>query len=349
VLTAHLSNLSAQWESPPDGREGTPSEQDSKSIVTGKISDVETGNPLENVIVFLTQTPFGSSSDKDGKFRIANIPPGNYEMVISRTGYERQIISLQITATDSLYFEIKLQPFPVQIKGIEILADRPKVVQKKYQPLFFPRESHNTFCMYGVGSSIPIGICFTDSAFYMYSIEPAIIDSEKYIKLWQLYKNLSQTKYDFDPMKCLKLHVYGKNNSYKDILPVNQSKIMDKIENQNAKRKIYEIMGEPLQKITTQQIKILSHFIADWGVDVPLRGGVSPKVLNDIFQNSVNQGILKRNIIYPDNSVNGYVYFPFPGLNWKATETWIYEAAKYEYELEIITPNGSRKIAFIPN
>jgi len=372
VLTAHLSNLSAQWESPPNGRAGTPSEQDSKSIVTGKISDAETGNPLENVIVFLTQTPFGSSSGKDGKFRIANVPNGDYEMIISRVGYERQIITLQISKPESLYYEIKLRPQPVRTGEVEVLAERPDAMKPNLN-LFFPEAKDDAYCLYGSDASLPIGILFTDSAFYMYALETANVDSEKYIKLWLLYKNLSEQPYELNPMTCIRLHVLGKDRSYNHIQPEPLSTMSNFVTKEKAVKEIYERIGETFQTLLLFQILIRPGILRSGGgvpIDAkqgtnadmsgkmqiqwnfekdPVLMGTSTEFLSTIFSASINDGILDRHIVYPNNSVNGYVYFPFPGLNWKTTETWIYDAAKYEYELEIITPNGSRKIAFIPN
>ncbi|MBI4811656.1 MAG: carboxypeptidase-like regulatory domain-containing protein [Ignavibacteriales bacterium] len=366
VLAAHFSNLSTQWESPPDarlsdgqGRAGTPSEEDVKTIVTGKISDVETGELLVNVIVFLSQTPLGSSSGKDGKFRIANIPNGDYEIVISRVGYERQIITLQISKPESLYYEIKLRPQPVQTKEVEIISEAPEDAKQ----FFFPKENPGMFCIYGKVSTIPIGVFFADSALYMYSLEPVILDSVKYIRLWLLYKNLSQTQYDFNPRKLLKLHMKGKTYSIKEIPPDLHSFILPLIDTQQIISRIAETVGSSLEALATRQSVFkweMEHtnllFIMSPRPAIirpsnmsPAREGSLSARLYSIFTNSVNVGIMKRYIVYPGNSVNGYVYFPFPGLNWKATGSSFPEASDYIYTIEIMTPNGSKTIEFIPN
>jgi hypothetical protein len=214
----------------------------------------------------------------------------------------------------------------------------------------------------------------TDSAFYMYALETTNVDSEKYIKLWLLYKNLSEQPYELNPMTCIRLHVLGKDRSYNNIQPEPLSTMSNFVTKEKAVKEIYERIGETFQTLLLFQILIRPGILRSLGGGVPIDAkqgtkadisgkmqiqwnfekdpvlmGTSTEFLSTIFSASINDGILDRHIVYPNNSVNGYVYFPFPGLNWKTTETWIYEAAKYEYELEIITPNGSRKIAFIPN
>jgi hypothetical protein len=322
-------------------------QQEPGTTITGKIIDADNGTPLEDAIVFLANTPRGTSSENDGTFRIASVPAGTYELVISRVGYERQSVHFQAAKTESLYYMIKLRPQPVRTKEVEVLGKRPAEARPNQQ-LFFPKESPDTYCFYGIASSLPIGIFFADSAFYMYSLDTAIVDSEKYIRLWLLYENLSQTPYDLDPMKCVQLHMKGDKYSFKNLLPARFSRLLADRENKNAVRTISESIGKPLQKMATQQSKILSHFLPEFGLDVPLRGGASPKSLNRIYMRSTSQGILTRTNVYPDNSVNGNIYFPFPGLDWKATGTDFPEASQYHYQIEIITQCGSKVIDFIP-
>jgi len=47
--------------------------------------------------------------------------------------------------------------------------------------------------------------------------------------------------------------------------------------------------------------------------------------------------------------VNGYIFFPFPGIGWKTGEQTFAESMQYGYTLEIITPNGIRTISFVPH
>ncbi|MDI6767240.1 MAG: carboxypeptidase-like regulatory domain-containing protein, partial [Bacteroidota bacterium] len=352
-------------------------QQDTGTVLSGRISDIESGDPLENVIVFLSNTPIGTSSGKDGIFRIASVFTGEYEMVISRVGYERQIITLKVVKPESLYFEIKLQPQPVRTKEVEIIAEAPEDVK----PFFFPKDNPGMFCMYGKVSTIPIGVFFADSALYMYTLEPVVLDSVKYIRLWLLYKNLSQTQYDFNPRKLLKLHMKGKTYSIKEIPPDLPSAILPLIDTQQIISRITETVGSSLEALATKHTLFIneqSHFelllalenllkkekTTRYGYiikqkiktenDKPLKyypstNGSFSSRLYTIFQNSVNVGIMKRYLVFPENSINGYIYFPFPGLNWKATGDWFYEAAKYTYELELITPNGSKIITFTPH
>jgi hypothetical protein len=68
-----------------------------------------------------------------------------------------------------------------------------------------------------------------------------------------------------------------------------------------------------------------------------------------IFSSSVPVGILGHYTVYPGNSVNGVLYFPFPGFGWSAGAGSMNQSTNYIYEIRIETPNGTRSVEFVPN
>jgi hypothetical protein len=330
-------------------------------IIVGKIFDRETGNPLDNAIIFLVNTPIGTSSEGDGTFRISFVPSGVYQMVASRVGYDREVMNLEMTKPESLYFEIKLQPKPFRTKEVEVVGKRPEGIEPR-QYTFYPKESPNTYCIYSAGSSMPIGIFFSDSALYMYALDTAIVDSDKYIRLWMLYKNLSSLPYDFNPIRCTILHMHGKKDSFRDIYPEPPSVMLGKVNKESAVSKIAADVENILKRLAVVQTRsVFDEVIFDrWGhqsMRIPhMHGRFRPSTegslsadLYSIFTLSVNDGILKRYTVYPENSVSGYIFFPFPGLQWKITASGFPEATEYVYTIEIITQSGSKSIEFEPH
>jgi hypothetical protein len=342
-------------------------QQEQRAAVRGTIIDSETGHPLDNAIVFLANTPIGTSSANDGTFRIAYVPVGDYQMVISRVGYSREVINLDVAKPESLYYEIKLKPQPVRTAGVEVYGERPAEL-KPNPTLFLPKESPGTYCIYGAANTLPVGIFFSDSAFYMYSLDTAIIDSEKYVRIWLLYQNLSQTPYDLDPQRYVRLHMKGKKYSYKSLIADQPSEIHEKVKNEDATKMVSSTIGKELQAGAEKDrmikggiLKFLLGNTAPDRVD-PFRtkfevirelskatGKTSGGTLFQIYSLSQNDGVLQRHLVYPNNGVHGYVYFPFPGLNWKATASGFPEAVEYVYTIEIVTQNGSKDIEFEPH
>ncbi len=56
--------------------------------ITGKIVDAANNEPLIGVNILLKGTYYGAATDVDGKFTIANVAPGNYNITVSFIGYK---------------------------------------------------------------------------------------------------------------------------------------------------------------------------------------------------------------------------------------------------------------------
>ncbi|UCF63844.1 MAG: carboxypeptidase-like regulatory domain-containing protein, partial [bacterium] len=56
--------------------------------IAGRVFDAATDDYLPGANIMLEGTTYGASSDRDGLFRILNVPPGTYTLVTSYIGYE---------------------------------------------------------------------------------------------------------------------------------------------------------------------------------------------------------------------------------------------------------------------
>src|SRR5699024_9663065 len=59
--------------------------------IEGKVIDVQTGKPLPEANVFLSGTKMGTATNDAGYYRLSNIPPGGYRLVVSIIGYEQKV------------------------------------------------------------------------------------------------------------------------------------------------------------------------------------------------------------------------------------------------------------------
>ncbi|HEY4154028.1 MAG TPA: carboxypeptidase-like regulatory domain-containing protein [Puia sp.] len=82
--------------------------QEKAFSIHGKVTDLKTGNPLAGASVFCQNTTTGTISNNDGDFslRMAN---GGYDLVISYTGYETQVLRVSNSSKekDSLVISLK--------------------------------------------------------------------------------------------------------------------------------------------------------------------------------------------------------------------------------------------------
>ncbi len=100
----------------------TPSFAATSGQVQGTITDASTQESLPGANVFLKGTAIGSASDLEGQFRIANIPPGNYTLVVSYMGYIQQEVPIQIAANRTLTQNIKMDYSVVDVEGEVIIT-----------------------------------------------------------------------------------------------------------------------------------------------------------------------------------------------------------------------------------
>lgn len=70
----------------------------SNFIVTGKITNEVTGQPMPAASVFAQNTTFGTVTDEDGNFKL-QLPAGGYDLVITYTGFRTE--SRRITTGDA--------------------------------------------------------------------------------------------------------------------------------------------------------------------------------------------------------------------------------------------------------
>ena len=65
-------------------------------FITGKVLNKNTQRPISNVNVFLAYTFSGSSTNMFGHYKIENIDPGQYFLVVSHVGFTDIYIQINI-------------------------------------------------------------------------------------------------------------------------------------------------------------------------------------------------------------------------------------------------------------
>lgn len=92
-------------------------------IIRGRVFDAINNAPLDFATVKVQDQSFGAYTDSLGSFEIKGIPPGLYNVEISYTGYDNQLISeLQVTNSKPVELEIGLKARDTELKTVEITA-----------------------------------------------------------------------------------------------------------------------------------------------------------------------------------------------------------------------------------
>ncbi len=102
-------------------------------IIKGRVLDKETGAPLENVNVFLTNTTIGTSTDKSGQFIINNIPFGSYDVIFSYIGYEIEKKNFYSYKQETFNYNISLRPKPINLNQVNVTGKIPEEWKGKFK------------------------------------------------------------------------------------------------------------------------------------------------------------------------------------------------------------------------
>lgn len=96
-----------------------PIQAQSTVTIDGIVRDSQSSEPLPGVTVLISSENKGTVSDENGQFSLATAP-GNYELVFSYLGYESK--SIQVSATENLTLDIRLQPLDMDLEEVEVLS-----------------------------------------------------------------------------------------------------------------------------------------------------------------------------------------------------------------------------------
>ena len=101
-------------------------QQNVQISIKGKVVNKETALPMEYVNVFLDNTTIGTTTCKDGEFKIYSAPIGAYDIVFSCVGFETQKRHIEINRNETIKYDISLVPKTLYYRQIDIIEKIPE-------------------------------------------------------------------------------------------------------------------------------------------------------------------------------------------------------------------------------
>lgn len=96
----------------------------STGMISGKIVDSSNNEPLVGANVFLEGTSLGAATDLEGKYYIYKVPAGNYKLVISYLGYNKESKNIGISSGEKLEENFSLGSTILEGQEIVVTAQR---------------------------------------------------------------------------------------------------------------------------------------------------------------------------------------------------------------------------------
>lgn len=192
--------------------------------------------------------------------------------------------------------------------------------------IYLPAQADRVAPFYVNG--VPIGAVASDSAFIMVSLEFVTIGRAEYMRLWLLYENEGNTPLLLEPLSAVTLGVTSGRDSCDGIVPESPTQLAKRVSNEAAKSMILQAIGGALEALSVQPTRITGplgeEILKVDDTDEKLErirdrssaGIRNTAVYYDVFRRSVTTGILRRNTVFPGQSVNGYIYFPLHTIWW---------------------------------
>lgn len=97
----------------------------------GRVTEQTTKEPLIGASIVVEGTYLGAVSDVDGYYFIANIPPGEYKLVVSMIGYQKVVVQKVLIKIDlTTTIDVALTPETLNLKDEVIITAEKPLVQK---------------------------------------------------------------------------------------------------------------------------------------------------------------------------------------------------------------------------
>lgn len=92
--------------------------------LTGRVLD-EAGVPVANVEVAIAKVERTTRTDSVGKFTLALMPPGQYDLVLRRVSYAPMVFVIAVSAGDTTEAEVKMNSAPQPMSTV-LVEERPE-------------------------------------------------------------------------------------------------------------------------------------------------------------------------------------------------------------------------------
>ena len=77
--------------------------------IIGTITEAESNSPLPGANITIQGTSRGTATDLDGDYILANVPPGNYTLVVTFIGFHREALEVSVAPNRTVRRDFQLQ------------------------------------------------------------------------------------------------------------------------------------------------------------------------------------------------------------------------------------------------
>ncbi len=98
--------------------------------VDGTLIDGTSSAPVSDAVVWLRGTSLRSLTDSDGRFDLAEVPPGTYMLVIDHIAYGTRMDTLEVPSGQRLAVDMRVDPRAIEIDPVIVTVDAGSVSER---------------------------------------------------------------------------------------------------------------------------------------------------------------------------------------------------------------------------
>lgn len=96
--------------------------QSSQTLISGQVTDADSGKPVASVSVYLSGTLNGSQTDSSGRYSFKTSLTGEFQLVASLVGFGRKVRTIVLNGADSLKIDFGIQQKEIDLGEIRVTA-----------------------------------------------------------------------------------------------------------------------------------------------------------------------------------------------------------------------------------
>ncbi len=102
----------------------SPADQGGAGTISGQVTDATTGAPLPMANIMATGTLIGTATDRNGEYRLLNVPEGEQQITFSVMGYQEEVRKITVAADGSQRIDVALVPMVLRLQDVVVTAAR---------------------------------------------------------------------------------------------------------------------------------------------------------------------------------------------------------------------------------
>ena len=105
----------------------------SRALISGRVVDAETGQPLPGAHVFIASSMIGTVTDTNGQFDLHDVPVGAHRLYVSMLGFEPDFRDIMLRTGKDYQFDFELNESILDVGEIIVEGERDKNWKKRLE------------------------------------------------------------------------------------------------------------------------------------------------------------------------------------------------------------------------